>query len=61
MSMLTVSTTFGDNDKDKTDRQEIETEIDNYDFLYNEGYDEDFNFSSIDNVLDEAFSHIGAR
>ena len=39
MSMLTVSTTFGDNDKDKTDRQEIETEIDNYDFLYNEGYD----------------------
>lgn len=36
-------------------------EIDNYDFLYADGYDEDFSFASVDSVLDEAFSHLGAR
>lgn len=50
-----------DNGKDGDDRQKIE-EIDNYDFLYeNEEYGESYEFSEIDNMLDEAFSHLGAR
>ena len=44
------------------DNQEEYKEIDNFDFLYdNEAYDENLEFSEIDSVLDEAFSHLGAR
>ena len=50
-----------DNDSDG-DNQEEYKEIDNFDFLYdNEAYDENLEFSEIDSVLDEAFSHLGAR
>ena len=50
-----------DNDTDN-DGQEQYEEIDNFDFLYdNEAYDEDYKFSDIDDMLDEAFSHLGAR
>lgn len=60
MMLLTAGMpALADNDK-SNDKEKCE-EIDNYDFLYSEGYDEDFEFESIDNVLDEAFSHMGAR
>ncbi|WP_298453392.1 C40 family peptidase [uncultured Prevotella sp.] len=60
MMLLTAGMpALADNDKGN-DKEKCE-EIDNYDFLYSEGYDEDFEFESIDNVLDEAFSHMGAR
>ena len=55
--------TMADNDNNgKEQEQEQYKEIDNFDFLYdNEAYDEDLEFSEIDSVLDEAFSHLGAR
>ncbi len=50
-----------DNDTDGDEQEQYE-EIDNFDFLYdNEAYDEDLQFSDIDDMLDEAFSHLGAR
>lgn len=50
-------------DNDKTDNGEEQyEEIDNFDFLYdNEAYGEDFEYSQIDDMLNEAFSHLGAR
>ena len=37
-------------------------EIDNYDFLYTgEEYDYQDNYAALDNLMEEAFSHIGAR
>lgn len=58
---ISVSPIFAIPDNDKENRQEPD-EIDNYDFLYG-GSDADYNYdiAAIDNVLDEAFSHIGAR
>lgn len=56
-----VAPAAADNDKDGDPDKEI-TEIDNYDFLYNnEEYDSDFKFQTVDEMLDEAFSHLGAR
>ena len=50
-----------DNDKTDDEEQQYE-EIDNFDFLYdNEAYGEDYEFSKIDDMLNEAFSHLGAR
>jgi len=48
-----------DNDNDNVGECD---EIGNYDFLYG-GSDADYNYDvvAVDNVLDEAFSHIGAR
>lgn len=56
---MSVSATFATPDNDNENEC---GEIDNYDFLYG-GSDADYNydFVAIDNVLDEAFSHIGAR
>lgn len=52
---------MADNDKDGRNNENYD-EIDNYDFLYNnEDYDSDFKFSTVDDMLDEAFSHLGAR
>ena len=49
-------------DNDNNGKEEQYEEIDNFDFLYdNEAYDEDYQFSQIDDVLSEAFSHLGAR
>lgn len=49
-------------DNDNDGKEEQYEEIDNFDFLYdNEAYDEDYQFSQIDDVLNEAFSHLGAR
>lgn len=50
-------------DNDKTDNGEEQyEEIDNFDFLYdNEAYGEDFEYSQIDDMLNEAFSRLGAR
>jgi len=60
MLCLAAPPVFADNDKDN-DNQENE-EIDNYDFLYNnEDYDSDFSIAPVNELLDEAFSHIGAR
>lgn len=57
----TVMPAPADNEKDGDNKERYE-EIDNYDFLYNnEDYDSDFQFSTIDDVLDEAFSHLGTR
>lgn len=37
-------------------------EIDNYDFLYDgTDFDEEYNVAAVNNLMDEAFSHIGAR
>lgn len=60
MCLLVLLPAFADRDKDK--KQQKYEEIDNYDFLYNnENYSETYNYAPVDNVLDEAFSHIGAR
>ena len=53
---------MADNDNKDNGEQEQYEEIDNFDFLYdNEAYGEDYEFSQIDDVLNEAFSHLGAR
>ena len=52
---------MADNDTDGENEEQYK-EIDNFDFLYdNEEYGEDYEFCEIDSVLDEAFSHLGAR
>ena len=52
---------MADNEPDNDNKENYE-EIDNYDFIYdNEDYGEDMQFSQIDDMLDEAFSHLGAR
>lgn len=63
MMLLTAGTpVMADNKKDGDNKEQQCEEIDNYDFLYNnESYDEDFEFEPINDVLDEAFSHMGAR
>ena len=63
MMLLTAGTpVMADNEKDGDNKEQQCEEIDNYDFLYNnENYDEDFEFEPINDVLDEAFSHMGAR
>lgn len=61
MMLIVISPAFADHDKDGKKEEKYE-EIDNYDFLYNnEDYNNDYNYAPIDNVLEEAFSHIGAR
>ncbi len=62
MMMLTAGIpAAADNDNNGNEEQQYE-EIDNYDFIYdNENNGEDVEFSLIDDVLDEAFSHLGAR
>ena len=61
--MLFTAGTPAAADNDKTDNGEEQyEEIDNFDFLYdNEAYGEDFEYSQIDDMLNEAFSHLGAR
>lgn len=60
MLCLAVLPVAADNDRDN-DNHESE-EIDNYDFLYNnEDYDSDFSIAPVNELLDEAFSHIGTR
>ena len=61
MLFAIASPALADNDKDEKKEDDC-TEIDNYDFLYNnDNYDSDFKFAPIENMLDEAFSHVGAR
>lgn len=46
----------------KIELQERVEEIDNYDFLYNEGGDVlNYDALTINNIMDEAMSHLGAR
>ena len=60
MLCLAVSPVFADNDND--DKNTKTEEIDNYDFLYNnEDYDTDFSIAPVNELLDEAFSHMGTR
>ena len=48
--------------KPKIELQERVDEIDNYDFLYNEEGDNlNYDALAINNIMDEAMSHIGAR
>lgn len=48
--------------KPKIELQERVDEIDNYDFLYNdEGDNLNYDALAINNIMDEAMSHIGAR
>lgn len=48
--------------KPKVELQERVDEIDNYDFLYNEEGDNlNYDALTINNIMDEAMSHIGAR
>ncbi len=61
MLMAAVIPAAADNDGDGEEQAQYE-EIDNFDFLYdNEAYGEDYKYSDIDDMLDEAFSHLGAR
>lgn len=61
MLLLIIMPAFADHDNDEQPANKYE-EIDNYDFLYNnESYSENYNYAPIDNMLEEAFSHIGAR
>lgn len=48
-------------DEDEIEQVANDDEIDNYDFLYNDG--ETFNYDEIlvENLMDEAMSHLGAR
>lgn len=60
MSLLVLLPAFADQDKDGKD-EEYE-EIGNYDFLYNnDSYSETYDYAPVADVLDEAFSHMGAR
>lgn len=64
MMLLTAGMpAMADNDNDgKAQEEEQYKEIENFDFLYdNEAYDENLEYEEIDNMLDEAFSHLGAR
>lgn len=56
-----ISPVFAVPDNDNDNDGEYD-EIGNYDFLYG-GSDADYNYdvAAVDNMLDEAFSHIGAR
>jgi cell wall-associated NlpC family hydrolase len=46
----------------KIELQERYDEIDNYDFLYAEGAENlDYDAASVNNLMDEAMSHLGAR
>lgn len=48
--------------KPKIELQERVDEIDNYDFLYTEGGDDlNYDVITINNIMDEAMSHLGAR
>ncbi len=49
------------NDESDSLEEEMCEEIDNYDFLYDNDIDYGYSFCLIDNVMDEAFSHLGAR
>lgn len=42
------------------DADEVRHEIDNYDFLYYDSY-YNYDVASIDDIMDEAFSHLGTR
>lgn len=60
MFFLAVTPALADNDNDNDSIGS--EEIDNFDFLYNnEDYDSNFSIAPINDLLDEAFSHIGAR
>lgn len=66
--LLTVAatSTFAESKKDKKQITEqlndARHEIDNYDFLYNDSeYDYGYDVAAMDNVMDEAFSHLGTR
>lgn len=62
MTMLCLAIpAFADNEKDGEANQDTQ-EIDNYDFLYNnEDYNSEFSIAPVNEMLDEAFSHLGAR
>lgn len=49
-------------DSDNDDLQDARHEIDNYDFLYYDSYyDYGYDVASVDDIMDEAFSHLGTR
>lgn len=56
---ICVSPSFAEHVRDDDERYE---EIDNYDFLYGDAAAQyDYDVIAVDNILDEAFSHIGKR
>lgn len=59
-ALFTAAYAAGENDGDECEesREEAMHEIDNYDFLYYDTY-YDYDVASVDELLDEAFSHIG--
>lgn len=61
VSSLIVMPTFADRDKDDNKEGERCEEIENFDFLYNNENSDTYDYRTVDNVLDEAFSHLGAR
>lgn len=61
---LTVAIASGQRDEegDGEDSEEALHEIDNYDFLYNDSYyDYGSDVVAIEELMDEAFAHLGAR
>lgn len=68
LAMVAPTTAGPKKNKKESKTEERYQEIDNYDFLYTGGeYDFDSSYSynfdvvSMENVMDEAFSHLGAR
>jgi len=61
---VAATTVNAESKKDKKEKTELlndeRHEIDNYDFLYNDS-DYDYDVVAMDNIMDEAFSHIGTR
>ncbi|MGN1375115.1 MAG: C40 family peptidase [Prevotella sp.] len=60
LSLIVVCPVFSENDKE-TKGNEQPDEIENFDFLYNNEDIQNYDYVGVDNMLDEAFSHLGAR
>ena len=60
LSLVVVCPVFSENKKENKENQQTD-EIENFDFLYNNEDIENYDYASVDNMLDEAFSHLGAR
>ena len=60
LSLVVVCPVFSENKKENKENQQTD-EIENFDCLYNNEDIENYDYASVDNMLDEAFSHLGAR
>lgn len=65
MLLSSVDVTLAKGGRKKTKKtqriEEVYEEIENFDFLYADGYDANFNFATTDDILSQATSLIGSR